>query len=98
MKLIDKDALVAEIERIKHETNYEPFTDEVLGKRYVCGSLLSFLDTLKVKEVDLDTDFGICQGEYCDCGGNINDYEVAKHFFELSMAVSSKAQKGEKVC
>jgi len=51
---IDKSALVAEIERIKHETNYEPFTDEVFGKRYVCGSLLSFLDTLEVKEVDLE--------------------------------------------
>jgi len=53
-KYIDKDAVVAEIERIKHETNYEPFTDEVFGKRYVCGSLLSFLDTIEVKEVDLD--------------------------------------------
>ena len=49
---ISKSALVAEIERIKHETNYEPFTYEVLGKRFVCRSLLSFLDTLEVKEVE----------------------------------------------
>ena len=49
-----KSALVAEIERIEHETNYEPFTGEVLGKRCACMSLLSFLDTLEVKEVDLD--------------------------------------------
>lgn len=47
---IDKSALVAEIKRIEHETNYEPFTDEVLGKRCVCRSLLSFLDTLEVKD------------------------------------------------
>ena len=39
-----------------------------------------------------DTDFGVCWGEYCDCGGNINDYKVAKHFFELGMQA---AQKGE---
>ena len=49
---IDKSAVVAEIKRIEHETNYETFTDEVLGKRYVCKSLLSFLDTHEVKEVD----------------------------------------------
>lgn len=51
--LIDKDVLVAEIKRIEHETNYEPFTDEVFGKKYICKSLLSFIDTLEVKEVDL---------------------------------------------
>ena len=51
---IDKDALVVEIERIEYETNYEPFTDEVLGKRCVCKNLLSFINTLEVKEVDLE--------------------------------------------
>lgn len=48
---IDKDALMAELKRIEHETNYETFTDEVLGKRYVCKCLLSFLDTLEVKKI-----------------------------------------------
>ena len=65
------------------------------GKMLALRETLSFIDTFEVKEVDLDTDFGVCWGEYCDCGGNINDYEVAKHFFELGMAVSNKAQKGE---
>ena len=49
---IPKSALVAEIERIEHETNYEPFTDEVLGKRCTCRSLLSFINTIEVKEVE----------------------------------------------
>ena len=49
--LIDKDRIVAEIKRIEQETNYEAFTDEVLGKRYVCKGLLSFLDTLEVKKI-----------------------------------------------
>lgn len=47
---ISKSAVKAELERIEHETNYEPFTDEVLGKRFVCRSLLSFLNTLEVKD------------------------------------------------
>lgn len=54
MKLIDKDALVAEIERRKKEL-IELSNDFV--NQWACGSLdniLSFLDTLEVKEVDLD--------------------------------------------
>lgn len=54
MKLIDKDALVAEIERIEYETNYETFTDEVLGKRKVCKDIKDYLDTLEVKEIDTE--------------------------------------------
>ncbi len=44
---IDKAVVKAELERIEHETNHEPFTDEVLGKRFVCRSLLSFLNSLE---------------------------------------------------
>ena len=54
--LINKDVLVSEIERIEHETNYEPFTDEVLEKRFVCRTLLSFINTLEMKEVDLESE------------------------------------------
>ena len=90
MKLIDKDALVAEIERrIKeYQSTGDDYWFPVIEN---LKSILSFLDTLEVKEVDLDTNFGVCWGEYCECGGNINDYKVAKHFFELGI----KAQKGE---
>ena len=55
------------------------------------------IDTLEVKEVDLDTNFGVCWGEYCDCGGNINDYKVAKHFFELGMAARTDKELVEEV-
>lgn len=64
MKLIDKSALVAEIERwIKHynlaakEFGDEGYKDNVLMeqcKASACERILSFLDTLEVKEVDLD--------------------------------------------
>ena len=88
---IDKSALVAEIERIKNETNYEPFTDEVLGKRCACRSLLSFLDTLKVKEVDLEKILIGFQNRYAyeNSGELPSAIEIAKHFFELGL----KAQR-----
>ncbi len=91
--LIDKAALVAEIENLLDKGRYHEEYDYAYrdGNNGALYALKDKLDTLEVKEVDLDTDFGVCWGEYCDCGGNINDYKVAKHFFELGL----KAQKGE---
>ena len=86
---IDKDDLVAEIERIEYETNYEPFTDEVLGKRFVCKSLLSFIDTLEVKEVDLEEEIDKWYNTKASKEfenvfyGDIE--ECAKYFFELGL-------------
>lgn len=55
MKLIDKDKVVAEIERIR--TYYENL--QMIKQVYNshidnCNDLLDFLDTLEVKQVDLD--------------------------------------------
>ncbi len=94
MKLIDKDALVAEIERRKkyfeniqmikpvYESNIEDFNE-----------LLSFLDTLEVKEVDLKDEASI-RDELLKYLGSYSsrDFAIAKHFFELGLKV---AQKGE---
>ena len=54
MELIDKAAVKAGLERIEYETNYEPFTEEVLGKRKVCIDIKDFIETLELKEVDLE--------------------------------------------
>lgn len=94
MKLIDKAAVVAEIEGIEYETNYEPFTDEVLGKRKVCKDMKDFLDTLEVKYVDLDREIEKdietrWHGEYLF---TTKFKESARHFFELGLKA---AQKGE---
>ena len=88
---IDKSALVAELKRIEHETNYEPFTGEVLGKRCACRSLLSFIDTIEVKDVDLEKEIKhfTMSKELYEADSVIK--AVAKHFFELGQ----KAQKGE---
>ena len=50
MKLIDKSALVAEIERRRKDWRYGS-SIEAKYKREECDDILSFLDTLEVKEV-----------------------------------------------
>ena len=50
---IYKDALVAEIERRRRDWHYGSST-EAKFKREECDDILSFLDTLEVKEADLE--------------------------------------------
>ena len=104
---IPKSALVAEIERlIKKNELYldDKVSDEVrfqkTGAYSVLCDLRHFLDTLEVKEVDLDKEIKEVQRNY----KTIEEYEgypctmyaggiewIAKHFFELGL----KARKGE---
>lgn len=58
MKLIDKDALVAEIER-RRDLHYKYYVKNGAGSIAECKydedrDILSFINTLEVKEVDLD--------------------------------------------
>ena len=103
-RLIDKDALVAEIERRTDElwalipdgekvisdkhTKEDAFN---LGKYTALESLDKFIDTLEVKEVDLEKEatrfvqtkeFAECEESPALC--------LAKHFFELGL----KAKQG----
>ena len=92
--LIPKDAVLAEIERRKYfnETlNAHSRLDE-------CNAILSFIDPLEVKEVDLEKEYKEFVEKdpvYNQLVNGIVGKAIAKHFFELGMAVSSKAQKGE---
>ena len=51
--LIDKDVLVAEIERLEKKNNESENVYD-FGTEHALKSILSFLDTLEVKEVDLE--------------------------------------------
>jgi len=93
---IDKDALVAEIEKRK-KTNKECMLglrnlDYYQGKVDALNDTLSLISTLKVKEVDLKKEINnwikdnTCRGY---CSASIS--ETAEYFFELGL----KAQKGE---
>ena len=112
MKLIDKNTLLAEIERRQkiHFNDYHIIGNNNPADYGACNALtqiLDFIDTLEVKEVDLeniiDTYINNHYSEGCD-GGMISDanrniggvtyfdlMDIAKHFYELGL----KAQKGE---
>jgi len=82
-KLIDKAAVVAEIEKLS------AYLDSLHEQRII-EKILLIIDTLEVKEVDLDF-----ENELYKAFGQVKDFtlgmRIAKHFFELGI----KAQKGE---
>ncbi len=53
MELIGKSALVAEIEKLKDEAKIYP-SYFGCGRLSICKELMNFLDTLEVKEVNLN--------------------------------------------
>lgn len=106
MKLIDKDAVVAEIERELKNINLNYVSvgshpsDSDTNKKLQDGIsknlqiLLSFINTLEVKEVDLEREIDnwICDNAITHEDCSVTDViSTAKHFFELGL----KAYKGE---
>lgn len=112
MKLIDKSALVAEIERMqdayiaKLESRGMEHEKAVMASISYVNGIKDAINTLEVKEVDLDFQtfakemdaiFALPSSETKNTEENpLNwEYAIAKHFFELGISVSDKAQKGE---
>lgn len=94
---ISKSVLVAEIERrIKNLQDCKADTTEgYAGEISGLKRLLSFLDTLEVKEVDLEAELNTwrhnhfngkrdieASGEYLE---RITQLDLAKHFYELGL-------------
>ncbi len=100
--LINKSALVAEINQ-----RIEDYKSHKIDDSYHDGLIFAledlrddFINTLEVKEVDLEKYYhDFLQKEWFDknCSRTISEMMAftAKHFFELGMQVSNKAQKGE---
>ena len=93
-KYIDKAAMVAEIER-RIKINKGCMLglrnlDYYQGKVDALSDTISLLDTLGVKEVDLEKEFDKCCENYTF--DDEWDVYIAKHFFKLGF---QKAQKGE---
>lgn len=107
MELIDKSALVAEIEkRIKKYATIDVGNSSELDALYgaKCKALmeiLSFLDTIETKEVDLEKELDkYTTNNFWALEGNSESpylvekddmLKIAKHFYKLGL----KAQKGE---
>lgn len=83
---IDKDALVAEIEK-ELNTTKKYSTEYVNGKKYALKKILSFLDTIEVKEVDLEKEIDFVEDKYHGFYSlsRADIIDVAKHFFELGL-------------
>jgi hypothetical protein len=94
MKLIDKDALVAEIEKGYNKClKRAKITDSDYWnvKADVYRNVLVILnDTLEVKEVDLEEEIVKWEESFKYCPASMGYKETAKHFFELGL----KARKG----
>ena len=93
---IDKVALVAEIEKL--ESRFQNGYDEEYadGYHYSLELVKRILDTLEVKEVDLEKEYK----DFIKCDNGRSMFETAKHFFELGKKyaeeqIMSKAEKVE---
>ena len=95
---ISKAAVVAEIERLKADALQKKGQckrsglEKIMHQIGAYNKILSFLDNLEVKEVDLEKEWK----EYFKYRGDVatvNIKHLAKHFFELGL----KVQKGEQV-
>lgn len=98
MKLIDKSVLVAEIEKLIDEIYagrpFDSLSSEQQTALWYVKSIMSSINTLEVKEVDLEKeykDFVEKDPVYNKLVNSIVGKAIAKHFFELGL----KAQKGE---
>ena len=92
---IPKSALVAEIKKIKSYIGSDKYLSDFekgcnFGREDVCDSLLNFIDTLEVKEVDLEEEITLWANAIPEI--RLDDVErLATYFFELGL----KARKGE---
>jgi hypothetical protein len=103
---IDKSALVAEIKRRMDENRGKQTLPQYFGMIEEDLNILSFIDTLEVKEVDLDFQrfakemdaiFALPSSETKNTEEEpLNwEYAIAKHFFELGMQQSKNYNSNE---
>lgn len=80
---IDKSALVAEIEKLKGKVN--DVSAYCNGWQHALRMLELSLDTLEVKEVDLEKEYK----DFINIDNGRSMFETAKHFFGLGVRVNN---------
>jgi len=104
MKLIDKDVVVAEIDDWRDKIKKAIFIIPLEGRQRadaafeyeILGKVRDLLDAFESKEVDINKEisqFIDANFENATIGHKLSLRRVAKHFFELGMAVGNKAYK-----
>jgi len=119
--LIDKDALIAEIKKYKnnaeaylkyHHNRNDKLVHSFEQEKLVMSELLSFLDTLEAKEVNLDEEIDNYVNVHfseCDDGVLLSDANsreltllditpLAKYFFELGLKAKNWEKKRMEEC
>jgi len=90
MNLIDKDTLVAEIEKLKKSHDNWSYMGKCFHQEY--ENLLSFINTLEMKEVDLEKEINAYMVNEMKFLSDEVGYDtllsIAKHFFELGVQQS----------
>ena len=100
MKLINKDTLVDGINRLKSDALQKKSQckksglDKIMYQIGAYNKVISLIDTLEVKEVDLEKEFY----DFLDTligkdNGHLSEdelFELAKHFFELGLTVNNQ--------
>ena len=106
---IDKDALVAEIKRRiescakqrEDMLNVQCHTlaDDASARMGELNCIQDFLDTLEVKEVDLNEEIEKCLKRHSMLAVGKKDFtDIAKHFFELGLKVKQESNDEVKIC
>ena len=93
---INKIAVLSEIENLLDKGRYLEVYDCAYrdGNNGALYALKGKLDTLEVKEVDLEKEISLQWSKFCLSDKDKDSFvKAARHFFELSTAVSNKAQK-----
>lgn len=103
MELIDKAAVIAEIKRriSNHNKELQHASDEDFvsswasdeeNQKLALTALIPFLDTLEVKEVDLEKEMDFVKDAYYYFTSDERDsmMKVASHFFELGLKVKGE--------
>ena len=92
MELIDKTAVVAEIYKLRDFANDRWDIEEVNGIDKFLDKLIPYINSIEVKEVDLEKELELWMAVNEDNAGYFNTLEFAKHFFELGLKVHEHEQ------
>lgn len=86
---INKDALIAEIERRKEVNKYRDTNDSLFEDE----AILSFINGIEMKEVDLEKEVKLWMESNEDDAGYFDTLEFAKHFFELGLKAKQTSEE-----
>ena len=108
MELIEKTTVMVEIEKIIDKIYaglpFDSLSSEQQTALWYVKSIMSSINNLEVKEVDLEKEIDNVWNPHFNLGWDDNSLisinhksfeSIAKHFFKLGIVVNNKAHKGE---